>query len=248
MLLNTNMIRACIVDDEKRGRDSLKRLLIEYCPSIEVVGEGGTVEEAIELINEKQPDLVFLDVEMPRGSGFDLLRRFDPVPFRTIFITAHQHYAIKAIRNDAVDYLLKPLDVDELVAAVDKMMNSVSNSASGVATAQNILNSRQGKIAVPVKDGIAFLHPDEIIRLQADGSYTHIFTVNGRYTASKNIKEYEDILNAAVFFRAHHSHLINLSHVKSFSRAEGYFVLMSDGSEVEVSRRRKEDFLRLMNG
>lgn len=242
------MIKACIIDDEKKGRDSLVRLLAEYCPNVDVIGVGGTVDEAYKLILSNQPDLVFLDVEMPRGSGFDLLRKFDPVPFRTIFITAHQHYAIKAIRNDVIDYLLKPLDVDELVTAVEKVKSNIDRTSLDILNTGSKAKKSAGKIAVPVKDGIAFLHPEEIIRLQADGSYTHIFTLDSKFTASKNIKEYEDMLDSTIFFRAHHSHLINLSHVKSFSRVDGYFVLMSDGSEVEVSRRRKDDFLSLMNG
>ncbi len=241
------MIKAIIVDDEKRGRDSLQRLLEEYCPAVSIIGQAESVDSAAELISEGQPELVFLDVEMPRGSGFDLLKRFEPAPFRTIFITAHNHYAIKAIRSMASDYLLKPVDVDELMTAVEHVVATIRSERTAPLSTDPAPVLKSGKLAVPVKDGIAFLAPSEIIRLQADGSYTYLFTAAERYTASRNIKEYEDLLSHSTFFRAHNSHLINLEHVKSFSRTEGYFVTMSDGSSVEVSRRRKDDFLRLMN-
>lgn len=242
------MMKACIVDDEKKGRDTLLKLLEEYCKDVEVVGQADSVDAAFQFISSHEPELVFLDVEMPRGSGFELLKRFDHVNFKTIFITAHNHYAIKAIKFSAVDYILKPVDVDELVNAVSRAKSSAptqQNSYSGLL--DNLENNRTRKLAVPVKDGVAFIHTNDIIRMQADGSYTHIYTSSEKYTASKNIKEYEDLLQDMNFFRAHHSHLINLIHVKHFSRVDGYFALMSDGSSVEVSRRKKDHFLQLMN-
>lgn len=243
------MLKACIVDDEKKGRDSLQQLLEENCKEIEVIGHADSVETAFAFIKKHHPDLIFLDVEMPRGSGFELLKRFEKIDFKTIFVTAHNHYAIKAIKFAAIDYLLKPVDVDELIIAVKNAnelpKNNIHQHYSGLL--ENLEPQRSGKIAVPVKDGVAFINPAEIIRLQADGSYTHIFTNTEKYTASKNIKEYEDLLQDLHFFRAHHSHLINLDHVKSFSKAEGNFAMMSDGSSVEVSRRKKDHFLQLMN-
>jgi len=242
------MIRACIVDDEKKGRDTLSKLLEEYCKDVEIIGEADSVETAYQFISGNHPELVFLDVEMPRGSGFELLKRFEKVNFKTIFVTAHNHYAIKAIKFSAVDYLLKPVDVDELVEAVSRVKSMpVLHQSSYTGLLDNLDNTRSGKLAVPVKDGVAFIHASDIIRMQADGSYTHIYTLTEKYTASKNVKEYEDLLHDMNFFRAHHSHLINLKHVKHFSRVDGYFALMSDGSSVEVSRRKKDHFLQLMN-
>lgn len=241
-------MKVCIVDDEKRGRDSLQHLLEENCSGIEVIGHADSVDSAFEFISKHQPDLVFLDVEMPKGSGFELLKRFEKPAFKTIFVTAHSHYAIKAIKFAAIDYLLKPVDVDELISAVENAKGThsqIHQQYSGLL--ENLDGNRFGKIAVPVKDGVAFIHPKDIIRLQADGSYTHIFTANERYTASKNIKEYDDLLTEINFFRAHNSHLINLDHVKHFSRVDGYFAIMSDNSSVEVSRRKKDQFLQLMN-
>ncbi len=240
-------MKVCIVDDEKKGRDSLQHLLLENCSGVEVIGQADSVDTAFDFISKYQPDLVFLDVEMPRGSGFELLKRFEKVTFKTIFVTAHSHYAIKAIKFAAIDYLLKPVDVDELIAAVEKAKgtNHVQQQYSGLL--ENLENIRVGKIAVPVRDGVTFVHPRDIIRLQADGSYTHIYTAKEKYTASKNIKEYDDLLSDMNFFRAHNSHIINLDHVRHFSRIDGYFAIMSDGSSVEVSRRKKDQFLQLMN-
>jgi two-component system, LytTR family, response regulator len=242
-------MKACIVDDEKKGRDSLQNLLHQYCSEVEVIGQADSIESAYQFITKNKPALVFLDVEMPQGSGFELLKRFEKVPFKTIFVTAHQHYAIKAIRFAAIDYLLKPVDVDELIAAVDNAKRTLSSNYHQHYSAlfENIENSRQGKIAIPVRDGVAFVSPSDIIRLQADGPYTHIFTLTDKFTATKNIKEYEEMLHDYNFFRAHHSHLINLKYVKRFSRLDGYSAQMTDGSVVEVSRRKKEQFLELMN-
>ncbi|MBK9320397.1 MAG: response regulator transcription factor [Bacteroidetes bacterium] len=242
------MMKAIIVDDEKSGRETLQRLLEENCKSVQVIGQADSVDTAETLIGKLQPDLIFLDVEMPRGSGFELLKRFERPSFKTIFVTAHQHYAIKAIRFSAADYLLKPVDVDELIAAVEHVESKTNDNSEQYAQIVRSIDERKtDKLAVPVKDGLSFIPVEEIIRLQADGSYTHIFTAKDKYTASRNIKEYEELLQDQQFFRAHHSHIINLRFVRHFSRTEGYFVTMSDGSVVEVSRRKKELFLQLMH-
>lgn len=243
------MLRTLIVDDEKRGRESLQKLLEVNCKNVEVLGLADSLESAYKFILKENPDLVFLDVEMPQGSGFELLKRFEKINFKTIFVTAHQHYAIKAIKFSAVDYLLKPVDVDELLEAVLHVASSgnQNNHHHYSNLLSNLTNEKSGKIAVPVKDGVAFIDPMDIIRLQADRAYTHIYTIAGKYTASKNIKEYEELLNELNFFRIHNSHIVNLKHVKHFSRMDGYFAQMSDGTTVEVSRRKKDQFLQLMH-
>lgn len=243
------MLKACIVDDEKKGRDSLQKLLEAYCPHVEVVGQADSISNGYLLISKEKPELVFLDVEMPQGSGFELLKRFEKINFKTIFVTAHKHYAIKAIRFAALDYLLKPVDVDELVEAVNHAIENKSQNyqSNYNGLLDNLSNGKSGKIAVPVKEGVVFINPNDIIRFEADGAYTHIYAGSDKYTGTKNIKEYEQLLNDYSFFRAHHSHLINLKHVKRFSRADGYFAMMSDGASVEVSRRKKDQFLELMN-
>ncbi len=243
------MITALLVDDEKKNRDSLKKLLTEYCPAVDVIGEASSVEEALAFFKKQRPQLVFLDVEMPKGSGFDLLRQVDKIDFKIIFVTAHSHYAIKAIRFSAVDYLLKPVDTDDLIEAVRKASEekSVNTDEHYKGLLNNLNSSNSYKLAIPIKDGFAFLAPDEIIRLQADGTYTHIYTSTEKYTGTKNIKEYEQLLADQNFFRSHNSHLINLKHVKRFSRLDGYFVHMSDSSVAEISRRKKEEFIEMMS-
>ncbi|MEO8211353.1 MAG: LytTR family DNA-binding domain-containing protein [bacterium] len=242
------MITALLVDDEKKNRDSLCKLLVEYCPEVSVIGEAGSVNDALSFIAKNKPQLVFLDVEMPGGSGFDLLRQVDKIDFKIIFVTAHSHYAIKAIRFSAVDYLLKPVDTDDLIAAVKKAADEKVNTDEHYKGLLHNLNSSNSyKLAIPIKDGFAFLAPDEIIRLEADGTYTHIYTNTEKYTGTKNIKEYEQLLADQNFFRSHNSHLINLKHVKRFSRLDGYFVHMSDSSVAEISRRKKEEFIEMMS-
>ena len=243
------MLSALIVDDEKKNRDSLKKLLNDYCPAVKVVGDAASVDEALIVLNKQKPQIVFLDVEMPDGSGFDLLRQVDKIDFKIIFVTAHAHYAIKAIRFSAVDYLLKPVDTDDLIDAVKRASEEthINHHVQYKGLLNNLNNGGAQKLAIPVKDGFAFLAPEDIIRLQADGTYTHIFTKGEKYTGTKNIKEYEQLLNDKNFFRSHNSHLINLKHVKKFSRVDGYFVQMSDSSVAEISRRKKEEFIELMS-
>ncbi len=243
------MITALLVDDEKKNHDSLSGLLKEYCPTVEVIGKATSVNEALQCISKQKPQLVFLDVEMPNGTGFDLLRKVPTIDFKIIFVTAHAHYAIKAIRFSAVDYILKPIDTDDLVRAIEKVSNEISDTAplQYNALLENLNTTSTYKIAIPVKDGYAFLLPEEIIRLHADGAYTHIHTAEEKFTGTKNIKEYEDLLSEYGFFRSHNSHLINLKHVKRFSRLDGYFVHMSDNSVAEISRRKKEEFIGMMS-
>jgi two-component system LytT family response regulator len=240
------MFSALLVDDEKKNREALKQLLNVYCPNIEVIGEAGSVTDAITFFSKHRPQVVFLDVEMPNGTGFDFLRQFERIDFKIIFVTAHANYAIKAIRFSAVDYLLKPVDADDLISAVKKATEEIHiNHHSQYKGLLDNLNGHK-KLAIPVKDGFAFLAPEEIIRLQADGTYTHIYTNGEKYTGTKNIKEYEQLLSDQNFFRSHNSHLINLKHVKRFSRLDGYFVKMSDSSVAEISRRKKEEFIEMM--
>jgi two-component system, LytTR family, response regulator len=240
---------ALIVDDDKRERFSLKKLLNDNCPAVQLLEEASSVSEALPLFKKHSPQLVFLDVEMPQASGFDLLRQLDAINFKVIFVTAHSHYAIKAIKYSAVDYLLKPVHADDLVEAVKKAEQEINfnhhNHYHGLL--ENLVPGKTQKLAVPVKNGLEFLAPEEIIRLEADGTYTYIFSIREKFTASKNIKEYENLLVEQNFFRSHKSHLINLRHVKRFNSVEGNFVQMSDGSIAEVSRRKKEEFIELMS-
>ncbi len=243
------MISALIVDDEKNNRDSLRKLLAENCPRVKIAGEAASTTEALDFFRQHRPNLLFLDVEMPNGNGFDLLRQLNEFNFKVIFVTAHAHYALKAIKFSAIDYLLKPVDVDDLSEAVKKAEAEINfnHQLHNDRFLHNLEPGSVRKLAIPIKDGIAFLAPEDIIRLEADGSYTQIFLNGQKYTATKNIKEYESLLSEFNFFRSHNSHLINLNHVKQFNRIDGYFVQMDDGSVAEISRRKKEEFFELMS-
>lgn len=242
------MIRTVIVDDEPKNREILKKLIDLYCPQLAIIGEANSAETAFLLIQEEKPELVFLDVEMSDGSGFELLKRFNQAPFKVIFVTAHQHYAIRAIKQSAIDYLLKPVDIDDLKTAVSKAVSALGNATEQNHNfIENLNSKRLNKITIPIKDGLVFINPEEIIRMQADGTYTHIYTLKEKHTATKNIKEYELMLSDSNFYRCHNSHLINLKHVNKFNRSEGYFIEMTDGSIAELSRRKKDEFISLMS-
>ena len=245
------MLRTIIVDDESDAVKFIESIIAEYCPNIEIVGTANSAREGVKLINEKEPDLVFLDVEMPHGSGFDLLSNFPQKNFDVIFITAFNHYAIKAIKFSAVDYILKPININEFVEAVKKVeaerqKNKTSNFSLD-ALLENLRSSMPSKLAIPTSDGMEYLNTNEIIRVEADRSYSWFFlTENRKYLVSRNLKEYQELLSDRNFFRTHNSHLINLEFVKKYVRQEGGYVLMTNGSNVPISRSKKELFLKQM--
>ena len=245
------MIQAIIVDDEPKNVKILKALLNEFCPEVRVIGEAATAEEAESVINERKPDLVFLDVEMPYGNAFDLLDKLKPVDFEIIFVTAFDDYTLKAFRYSAIDYLLKPVNIDELKAAVEKA-SSQKNLKNVNLQLNNLLfnlhkaSDSPARIAITSQDGFSFVAINEIIRCEAKGNYTYIFTTNNhRHISSRNIKAYEDMLPSTIFFRIHHSHIINLGFVKRYHKGRGGTVEMEDGTMIEVATRRKNEFLAL---
>jgi two-component system LytT family response regulator len=241
------MIKAVIVDDEKDGRDALAKIIKNYCKNAEVVALASCAEEALKAIEEFKPDLIFLDIEMPLESGFDLLRKAEAYDFKTIFITAHSHYAIKAFKFAAAGYLLKPVDIDDLIDLVNKVEKAIAQKTEKSKKNDHPAKIKD-KISLPVKDGLIYLHVDEIIRFEGDGSYTKAWLTNGKcHLISRNIKEYEDLLSSSHFFRCHISHLVNLRHVKGFSRHDGYYADMSDGVRIEISRRKKDEFVSRMD-
>ena len=245
------MLRTIIVDDEPDAVKFIESISSEYCPNVEIVGIANSAREGVKLINEQQPDLVFLDVEMPHGSGFDLLSNFPQKDFDVIFITAFNHYAIRAIKFSAVDYILKPININECVDAVKKVeasrQKNKSSSSSIDALLENIRSALPSKLAIPTSDGMEYLNTNEIIRVEADRSYSWFYlTDNRKYLVSRNLKEYQELLGDRNFFRTHNSHLINLEFVKKFVRQEGGYVLMTDGSNVPISRSKKELFLEQM--
>jgi two-component system, LytTR family, response regulator len=242
------MIRAVIIDDEINCRQTLLALLKKYCQNVEVVAEAANISEGLKIISENSPDLVFLDVQMTDGTGFDLLERSVNVKFKTIFVTAHDTYAIRAFKFSATDYLLKPVEADELVAAVNKIDSGNKFDEINLKLEALISNrTNVEKIALPALDGIRLIKINEIIRCESDSNYTSFFlSSKNKIVVTRTLKEYEELLTPHGFFRIHQSHLVNLSHVSRYVKGEGGSVILDDGSEVEVARRRKEELLAVL--
>lgn len=243
------MINALIVDDEPKNIRILNGLLEESCPEVKILGEAISAETAIPLIHEKNPDLVFLDIEMPYGNAFDLLDRIMPVNFEIIFITAFDDYTLKAFKYSALDYLLKPVSIDELQTAVRKAkerirFKNINQQLQNLLFNINKPNASLQKIALPCNDGLVFVLLSDIIRFEAKGGYTHVHMTDGqKYISSRIIKEYEEILPEDIFFRIHNSHIINLNYVKKYHKGRGGVIEMSDSAVIEVATRRKDEFL-----
>ena len=246
------MINALIIDDEADGRDVLEISLRKYCPEIVVKKVCDSPAQGIQAIKDLRPDLVFLDIQMPQMSGFDVLQHVTPVTFEVIFVSAYDQYAIKAIKFSALDYLLKPLDVDELIHAVQKVKERLKNK-NNPHQYQSILDNIQykadkiRKLAVPSLEGIDLFDTDDIIYCQAEGSYTILYLKGKqRKITSRNLKDFENILVDSGFCRVHNSFLINMMHVQRYIKGEGGYVILSDDHHVDISRRKKDDFLRLL--
>lgn len=243
-------MKAIIVEDEKKGQEILSSLILKYCTDVEIIGMADNAEDAYLLIKKMKPDVVFLDIEMPNGNGFYLLEKFDKINFQIIFTTAYDNYAIKAIKYHALDYLLKPIDIDELKQAVENVKKALLKPEN--TRYIDFLTTRkldiENRLGLPVKDGILYIQVADIIRIESDGSYSTIYlSKSQKHVVSKNLKEYEDVLPVKEFFRVHKSHLINIKKVKKYVRQDGYFVEMEDGSQVEIARRKKDEFLQTMN-
>jgi two-component system LytT family response regulator len=244
-------IKTLIVDDETDALNFIDSIIGEYCPKLEVVGKAQSAKEGAKMIIEKAPDLVFLDVEMPQGSGFDLLANFPEKTFDVIFITAFNHYAIKAIKFSAVDYILKPININEFIQAVDKVLDKNQKKehrgASFSALLENVRSTMPGKLAIPTSEGMEYLNTRNIIRVEADRSYSWFYmTDNRKILVSRNLKEYQELLSDRNFFRTHNSHLVNLEHVKKYIRHEGGAVELDDGTQVPISRGKRDLFLLQM--
>lgn len=247
------MIRAILVDDEHFGRQALAQALQQYCPQVELLQQCASPEEGIASIQQHKPDLVFLDVQMPGMSGFDLLKQMHPVNFEVIFITAYDRYAIKAIKFSAIDYLLKPLDVDDLMQAVKRVEDKQQavGSAQRLASVVHNLDFKEGaieKLAVPTLEGIDFIEVAQIIFCAADRGYTNIYLKNETpKLVSRTLKDFENILSHSGFCRVHHHYLINMKHIKKYIKGEGGYVILTDDHHVDISRRKKEEFLSLLD-
>jgi two-component system LytT family response regulator len=244
------MINAIVIDDEPYACQALIRLLEKHCPSVNVTGFTHSPLEAEALVQAQQPQLVFLDVEMPHMNGFDLLEKLSPASFKVIFTTSYDQYAIKAIRFSALDYLLKPVDPQELKAAVEKAGNVLSQSALP-AQLELLINqwkkptTLSNRLALPTLDGLQVIAVDIILYCMASSNYTTIVLKDQpKLVVSRTLKEIEEMLEEYPFLRIHHSSLVNLLEIKKYIRGEGGSVLLSDGTEIDVSRSKKEELLK----
>jgi two-component system LytT family response regulator len=245
-------MKVLIIDDEPKARENLQTLIENYCDQLTIAGLAGSLEEGARLIDAHHPDLIFLDISMPGGSGFELLKQIPEINFEIIFVTAYDSYGIQAVKANALDYLLKPVSIRELKEAVQKALKKKdSRKTADIANLSSLLSglampksSHLNRISVPAADGLVIINTEEIVSLAADGSYTRLALRDGRkLLSSRNLKEYEDQLPPDIFMRVHHSHVINLSYVSHYHRGEGGSVSMTDGSHLLVSKRKKKEFL-----
>lgn len=245
------MIKAILIDDELHCLDTLSILLKEYCPGVQIIAQCRSANEGLQAIKKQKPDLIFLDIEMPGMNGFELLEHFTEISFAIIFTTSYDQYAIKAIRFSALDYLLKPIDPTELAIAVKKVEEQ--RPLPVAEQFQMLLKRLQNndhpfnKIAVPTVEGFEMIAADNVVRCEADDNYTHLFLKNKtKVTACRTLKEMEEQLrDFPSFVRVHHSYVVNLNEVTKYVRGEGGYLVMTDGSTVNVSRSRKEALLKL---
>lgn len=243
-------IKSIIVDDEKHGRENLAGILKQYCTNVEVLADADSVENAKFLIQECRPDLVFLDIEMPKANGFQLLEHFGDFSFEVIFVTAYDNYAIKAIRFSAADYILKPININELKAAVGKVAERLQQKQENQRMKQLIYNLGQPqnpRIGLPTADRIEFVEVHQIIRCQGEGNYTHIYFEEEKHLlVAKTLVEFEELLQEHFFIRVHKAHLVNLKHINTYVKSDGGILQLSNGDKVAVSRRRKEEVQKML--
>jgi len=247
------MIEAVLVDDENKAREYLTNIISKNCPNIRIIGYASNAEEGFQIIDELKPSLVFLDVEMPGGNGFDMLERFDSVNFDVIFTTAYDHYAIKAIEYSAIGYLMKPISKDRLTEAVEKVNARKANQVTLDSSIELLLSNLKTdsvpqRIAIPDSKGLSFVNIDDIVRCQSAGNYCILHLVEGRtVTSTKTLKEFEELLSEYNFFRIHQSHLINLNNVNHYTKGREGQVELSDGSKVDIARSKKAEFMAKFN-
>lgn len=247
-------MRALIVDDELLPRQAIASILQEHFSEIEIVGQASSVKQAVQLIEETHPELVFLDVDLTDGTGFDILNLVKPVDFKIIFITAHQEYALKAIKFSAFDYILKPVSIVELKQAVDRVLSEQATHGQHLkldAFYTNFENIRKEvkKIVLKTSESIHLVNVSDIIRCEADNNYTTFYLVSGdRIIISKGLKDYEDLLGVYGFFRVHQSHLINIKFISRFEKKDGGFVVLTDKTHIPVSQRKRQKLFEMFDG
>lgn len=229
------MLKAVIIDDERKSRENLELLLNSFVENVKIVGTADGVLTGVKTIEDHKPDLVFLDIHLSNGDGFEILDSLGDQEQNIIFVTGHEEHAVQAFRSDAVDYLLKPVSIEHLQNAVERVRKKRANGQNG---------RQKPQISLSTSKGLIFLKTEDILYCKGDGAYTYFFLKSGeRITTSKNLKEYENRLKDHNFFRSHKSYLVNLSEIKTYVRGEGGHAVMTNGENVAVSKRRKDSFL-----
>ncbi len=246
-------IKAIIIDDELSSLQNLQQKLTEFCSSVFVVATAQKPEDAILLINHHKPDVIFLDIEMPKMSGFRMLEELKEVDFEIIFTTAYNHYAVDAIRIAAFDYLLKPISIKDLQQAVERLNklrdNQTREKIDILKSSLEDKKTQNDKIAISTTEGLEFIPIKNILHIESNSNYSKIyFNDNRTLTVTKLLKDFEDMLVPYNFYRVHNSHLINLNYIQKYLRGNGGKVIMQDGTEIEVARRKKEEFLKMIAG
>jgi two-component system LytT family response regulator len=237
------MISIAVIDDESKARETIINILSLGKTEIRIAGEAGSVASGFDLINREHPELVLLDINLTDGTGFDLLKKFEKITFKVIFITAHEEYAIKAFKFSAIDYILKPITAGDLLQAVDKASESKSRDDTGLKLTALLSNlDKVRKIVLKTAESIHIVQVKNIIRCEADINYTTFYLVNNeKLLVSKTLKEFDDLLENSGFYRTHQTHLVNLDHIVRYDKTEGGHLVMADDSIVPVSSRKKEE-------
>lgn len=241
-------IKALVVDDEVSSRNVLSKLLEKFCPEIEVVSHADHIESAYQAIQELHPDLVFLDVQMPGGNGFSLLKKFEKIPFEIIFVTGYDQYALHAIKFSALDYLLKPVEVEDLLQAVKRAKMKITGDSNSRESVSNLLANENEeeihrRIAVHDKGKVRFIKLNEIVWLEADANYTILHLAGGeKYSTSKSLKEYEELFeNTPLFLRVNKSAIVSVNFVKAYSKKDPFTLTLLNDVELEISRRKRQE-------
>ncbi len=246
------MLKAIIIDDEINGAEVLQHLIRENCPNISINSIETSPLKAIKLIEKQVPDVIFLDIEMPDMSGFELLEKIKHLSLHVIFTTAYDNYALGAFKYNTIDYLLKPIIVSELIRAVNKLETKANTNSANTSISQFLeairLSQNQQKLAISSLNEIIYLDTEKIIRLESDWNYTNIFLVDGKnITSSKTLKDYENLLNPNIFFRTHKAFIINLNLVEKYVKSEGGYVIMKDNAKVSVAREKRQILINLLS-
>lgn len=245
------MIKAVIVDDQVEGLSNVKNMLKEHCPDIKVIAEASSVAEAVKMFKNPdiKPDVAFLDIHLDDGLIFEALNQLKAVNFEIVFVTAYEKYAIKACQYASIGFIMKPIDADELLDAVSRMPENSEEIQQRYEMFSKVYNNPNAfeKLSIAALDGIYFVHIRDVLRLEAEDNYTHIFLKNGsKITASRTIKWYEELLEPMNFYRVHKRHVINLNYMQKFVKGDGGYLVMDDGMNIEVSRRRRPAFMEQM--